>query len=151
MTGRITHGGDLQLLATFGERVRLLAERLGPILVQLPETRPREDGLLALVLDSVDPELAYAFELRHPSWDAPEVAETLADRGIARVNDLTTAAPFRYLRLRDPPYDETRLEALAQELRSPLAAGIPVYAYFKHEEEPTAPRYASRLLELLRP
>jgi hypothetical protein len=25
----------------------------------------------------------------------------------------------------------------------------PVYAYFRHEDEPTAPRYAERLLELL--
>jgi hypothetical protein len=25
----------------------------------------------------------------------------------------------------------------------------PLYAYFRHEDEPTAPRYAERLLELL--
>ena len=30
-----------------------------------------------------------------------------------------------------------------------LADGIEVYAYFKHEDEPTAPGYALRLLELL--
>jgi hypothetical protein len=28
--------------------------------------------------------------------------------------------------------------------------GIEVYCYFKHEEEPSAPRYAARLLELIR-
>ena len=30
-----------------------------------------------------------------------------------------------------------------------LADGIEVYAYFKHEDEPTAPGYARRLLELV--
>ena len=30
-----------------------------------------------------------------------------------------------------------------------LAGGIDVYAYFKHEDEPTAPAYALRLLELV--
>jgi hypothetical protein len=30
-----------------------------------------------------------------------------------------------------------------------LADGIRVYAYFKHEDEPSAPAYARRLLELL--
>jgi hypothetical protein len=30
-----------------------------------------------------------------------------------------------------------------------LADGIEVYAYFKHEDEPTAPGYARRLLEFL--
>ena len=26
---------------------------------------------------------------------------------------------------------------------------VPLYAYFRHEDEPTAPAYAERLLELL--
>ena len=30
-----------------------------------------------------------------------------------------------------------------------LADGVEVYVYFRHEEEPSAPRYAERLLELL--
>ena len=30
-----------------------------------------------------------------------------------------------------------------------IAAGLDVFAYFQHEDEPTAPRYAERLLELV--
>jgi hypothetical protein len=30
-----------------------------------------------------------------------------------------------------------------------IAARLDVFAYFQHEDEPTAPRYAERLLELV--
>ncbi len=54
------------------------------------------------------------------------------------------AEPFRYLRLREPPYTESR-----PARRSRLRLRSPAYVYFRHEDEPTAPGYASRLLELL--
>lgn len=138
MTKRITHFGWLAGLPTFCERVRALGDRLGPILVQLPETRPRDDGFLRLLLDSLDPELDYAFEFRHPSWSEAEFG--------LKVNELDGEAPFRYLRLREPPYDEAQLESLAAQIR---ALDVPVYAYFKHEDDPTAPRYAARLAALV--
>ena len=59
------------------------------------------------------------------------------------------AEPFVYLRFRDPPYDEKALRDLAARIRPLVDEGRDVYAYFRHEEEPTAPRYALRLLELL--
>ncbi len=149
MTRRITYGNDLRFLSTFNERVRALGEHLGPILVRLRDTRPRDDGLLQLMLGSVDPDLRYAFDLRDPSWHAREVADTLAAHGAVRVNDLEADAPFRYLRLQEPPYDDAALQRLAGSIRAELVADIPVYAYFKHEDEPTAPRYAQRLLDLL--
>src|SRR5438045_3295070 len=61
MSGRITHGGRLELTRTFCERVTALGDKLGPVLVQLAPTRPRDDGFLRLVLDSLDPALTYAF------------------------------------------------------------------------------------------
>lgn len=146
MTGSISHGGRLERLPAFLERVRALGDRLGPVLVQFPETRPRDDGFLFLFLESLDPGLRYAFEFRHESW---EVDDVLDEAGAARVGSLAGAATFRYLRLREPPYDDAALAALAAKLRPLLAAGIEVYCYFKHEDEPTAPAYAQRLLELL--
>jgi uncharacterized protein YecE (DUF72 family) len=141
MNRRATHFGDLSVVGTFCERVRALDERLGPILVQLPPTRPRDDGWLDLMRASLDPELEYAFEFRHPSWEGIE--------GIQLVNSLEGDAPLRYLRLREPPYDEDALRAWAERLRPLLAEGIRLYVYFKHEDEPLAPAYASRLAELL--
>ena len=141
MTGRITHSGQLGLVGTFCERVRLLGERLGPVLVQLPETRPRDEGFLALLQGSLDPELEVAYEFRHESWDSADVP--------VRVNSQDADAPFRYLRLREPPYDEAALASWADRLRPLLDDGVRVYCYFKHEDEPTGPGYAERLLELL--
>jgi uncharacterized protein YecE (DUF72 family) len=139
--------GRLELLPTFCEHARLLGDRLGPIRVALD--RPRDDGFLQLLLDSLDPELAYAFELRHPSWE-DSGNRILAERGIARVDELDDGPGFRYLRLREPPYDERHLEEWAGRIRPLLASGLDVYCFFRHEDEPTAPAYASRLLELIR-
>ena len=58
-------------------------------------------------------------------------------------------APFRYLRLREPPYDDAGLQRWADRLRPLLEQGTHLYVYFKHEDEPTAPAYARRLMELL--
>lgn len=142
MSRQITHFGRVDGIPTFCERVRAMGDRLGPILVQLPPTRPRDDGLLRLFLDSLDPELRYAFEFRHESWAGVDL------EGNALVGSLEGDAPFRYLRLRQPPYDEAALAEWAGRLRPVLAAGVDVFAYFKHEDEPTAPAYAKRLLEL---
>jgi uncharacterized protein YecE (DUF72 family) len=146
MTRSITHWGRLDEVGTFCERVRLLGDRLGPILVRLHDNRPRDDGFLRLLLDSVDPELRLAFDLRHPSWDGVE--PMLAEARAVRVNALGADAPFRYLRLREPPYDEASLARWAGRLAPLAASGVEVYCYFKHEDEPTAPRYAQRLLDL---
>jgi uncharacterized protein YecE (DUF72 family) len=143
MSRQITHFGRVDGIPTFCERVRALGDRLGPILVQLPPSRPRDDGLLRLFLDSLDPELLYAFEFRNESWAGVDL------EGSPLVGSLEDGAPFRYLRLREPPYDEAALAGWAGRIRPVLAAGIDVYAYFKHEDEPTAPAYAKRLLELL--
>lgn len=148
MSRRITHFGELALAGTFCERVRALGDRLGPVLVQLPPSRKRDDGLLRLLLDSLDPELSYAFEFRHDSWNEAEIDGMLFDRGAARVGSLAGAAAFRYLRLREPPYDEPALAAWAERLRRALSVAD-VYCYFKHEDEPTGPRYAGRLSELV--
>jgi hypothetical protein len=56
---------------------------------------------------------------------------------------------FRYLRLREPPYDEEALRGVAERLGPVLESGVDVFAYFKHEDEPTAPAYAERLRELV--
>jgi uncharacterized protein YecE (DUF72 family) len=143
MSRQITHFGRLEAIPTFCERVTALGDRLGPVLVQLPPNRPRDEGLLKLFLDSLDPGLRYAFEFRHESWAGVELG------GHALVGSLEGEGPFRYLRLREPPYDETALAEWAGRLRPLLEQGVDVFAYFKHEDDPSAPRYAERLAELV--
>jgi uncharacterized protein YecE (DUF72 family) len=146
MSRRITHFGRLESIPTFCERVRALEGKLGPILVQFPPGRARDDGFLRLFLDSLDRDLDYAFEFRHPSWDVDDV---LAAERVARVGSLAGGARFRYLRLREPPYTDADLAAWAERLRPAVADGVDVYAYFKHEDEPWAPAYAADLLRLV--
>jgi uncharacterized protein YecE (DUF72 family) len=129
----------LRSLGTFEERVRRLGDRLGPVRVVVGS--PRDDGLLALLLGSTG--LPLALDLRDPSWDAADVAPAI------RVNDWEADGPFRYLRFRDPPYSEDALAALAERIRPLLAGGIEVFAYFQHEDTPTAPLYAERLRKLV--
>jgi uncharacterized protein YecE (DUF72 family) len=135
-------GNRPRIVEEFSARARTLGDRLGPVRVQLVSAR--DEGMLQLLLGSLDPELRLAFDLAHPSWDGVE--PTLAAAGAVRVNDLTADAPFRYVRFRDPPYADEELRTWAERLG---ALDEPVYAYFRHEDEPTAPRYALRLLELL--
>ena len=129
----------LRALGTFEERVRLLGHRLGPVRVVVES--PRDDGLLALLLGSVG--IPLALDLRDPSWDGVDVAPAV------RVNDWEADAPFRYLRFRDPPYSEDELEALASRIQPLLTGATEVFAYFRHEDAPTAPKYAERLLRLV--
>ena len=130
--------------ATFAARVGLLGERLGPI--RLLVGSARDEGLLALLLGSFDPTVPLAFDFRHDSWDGIEAD---LPPNAARVNALEADAAFRYVRLREPPYSDADLRSWANRLRPLVDDGLRVYAYFKHEDEPTGPTYAQRLLELL--
>jgi uncharacterized protein YecE (DUF72 family) len=145
----VTSRGRAEGVEAFEQSVRALGDTLGPVRIKVPQAR--DDGFLRLLLDSLAPELRYALDFRHDSWSAVHVDEALERRGMARVDALERDAPFRYLRLRDPPYDEAALASWAERLRPLLAAGTDVYCYFKHEDEPTAPRYAEQLLELVGP
>jgi uncharacterized protein YecE (DUF72 family) len=130
----------LRDVATFEERVRRLGDRLGP--VRFVVEAPRDDGLLALLLGSTD--LRVALDLRDETWDGVDV------RPAVRVNDWEADAPFRYLRFRKPPHSDEELAGLAAGIAPLLASGVEVFAYFRHEDAPTAPAYAERLLELVR-
>jgi hypothetical protein len=114
------------------ERARGLGPRLGPVRVVVESAR--DDGLVERLLDAAGPDVRLAFDFRHPSWSGVD--------GVVAVND-PAARPFRYLRLREPPYTDADLETLA------AAVEAPAYVFFRHEDAPTAPAYAERLLELI--
>jgi uncharacterized protein YecE (DUF72 family) len=148
--------------------VRAVGDRLGPILVQLPDERRRDERFLQLLLDLLDPELSYAVELREASWRVPSVEQLIASRGRAsrgvvarpqrRAADRLALrgfgratggeTPLRYLRLREPPYDDEALRSLAASAGEAATHAIDVYCFFKHEDEPRGARYAARLLAL---
>jgi uncharacterized protein YecE (DUF72 family) len=144
---RLTSFGRVEGVDEFCRMARRLGDRLGPLRFKVPQAR--DDGFLRLLLDALDPEVPVALDFRHDSWDDPEVTAFLDERGVARAGAWDGAAAFRYLRLREPPYDEASLAALAGKIRPQVVAGVDVYAFFRHEDEPTAPLYAARLRELV--
>jgi uncharacterized protein YecE (DUF72 family) len=93
--------------------------------------------------------MRWALDFRHESWLDEEIQARLDERGVARVDAEAGGADFRYLRLRNPPYSDDDLAAEATRIDPMIATGLDVFAYFQHEDEPTAPRYAERLLELV--
>jgi uncharacterized protein YecE (DUF72 family) len=140
--------GRVDFVPDLCARVRELGDHLGPLLVRFADGRGRDDAFLASLLDALDDDLEVALDFRDPSWDGVE--PELERWGAVRVNQLEAgAARFRYLRLREPPYDDDALQAIAERIRPLLADSLAVYCYFRHEDEPTAPAYAGRLLELV--
>jgi uncharacterized protein YecE (DUF72 family) len=137
--------GRVDFAAEFCARMRSLGDRLGPVLVRFDERRERDDDFLRGLLAAFDEDLWLAMDFRHPSWQG---AEELLDARSVAVNQLETDAPFRYLRLREPPYDDDALREWAGRLAPLAEEGVAVHVYFRHEDEPTAPAYAQRLIEL---
>jgi uncharacterized protein YecE (DUF72 family) len=140
--GRVDQGPE------FCARARALGDRLGPLLVRLDDTRTRDDAFVGALLDGLDADLPVALDLRDPSWDGIE-RDLAARPKVVRVNQLESPAPLRYLRLRDAPYDDAALRRWADTIRALLDDGADVFAYFRHEDEPTAPASAERLRELV--
>ncbi len=122
----------LDRVTTFLERVLALGDRLGP--VRVVYEGPQDGGTLSFVEGSVPPGVRLAWDFRDASWQDVD--------GIVRVDD-PDAEPFRYFRLREPPYTDEQLGAFATGVRDPA------YIYVRHEDEPTAPETAGRLRSLL--
>jgi hypothetical protein len=122
----------LDRVTTFLERTLALGDRLGP--VRVVYEGPRDDGTLSFVEGSIPDGVRLAWDFRDDSWNDVD--------GIAKVND-PAAEPFRYLRLREPPYSDDDLRAIAATIRDPA------YVFVRHEDEPTAPATADRLMALL--
>jgi uncharacterized protein YecE (DUF72 family) len=159
--GRITHTRRLrdadQDVSDFLERVRLLGDRLGPILFQCPPTLRFDRGLIESFLAYLPPIAPYAMEFRHESW--AEARDLLAEHGVAwcfaetdETPDDTEpilSEPFAYLRLRREEYPDEHLARWADRIGAALESGTDVFAYLKHEEGAGAPRHAERLAAII--
>jgi uncharacterized protein YecE (DUF72 family) len=122
------------------ERIVALDDRLGCVRVVIDGAR--DDGLLERLLSGFEG-VRLALDLRADSWAGVE-SELGVD--VVRVGDLEAQAGWRYVRFRDPPYDDRALARTAADMRPLLDGGVDVFAFFRHEDEPTAPTAALRLL-----
>ena len=163
----ITHMKKLkdpeQTLPSFFDRVKILGERLGPILFQLPPRWHFNAERLAAFLKALPGAYRYALEFRDPSWLNPEAYRLLADRGAAfciyelggRLTPKEITAGFVYLRLHGPggpyqgTYDTRTLAGWAGAISSWVSQGQEVFCYFDNDEAGYAPKNALRLQEML--
>jgi uncharacterized protein YecE (DUF72 family) len=134
------------------------AGRLGVILFQLPPNMKADPERLAVFLaDARQIGFRISFEFRHESWFAEPIYALLREHSaalcIAESDELSTpneiTAPFSCFRLRKTEYSAADLEAVRETLQTHAEQGD-VFAYFKHEEEPTGALRAASVLETLR-
>lgn len=129
------------------------AERLGPVLFQLPPHVKSAPEVLEDFLSRLPRALRPAFEFRHSSWFHDDIYSVLRSHNaalcVAENEDLTTpeiqTADFVYYRFRKPDYSAGERRQLAQRVRR-AASGSDAFAFFKHEERPESPLWAMELL-----
>jgi len=151
-------------LENFLERARLLREKLGPILFQLPPRWPVNVERLESFLQALPHSCRCVFEFRDASWNTPEVYRILGRHNAALCihdwrahrgpNEIT--ADFTYVRMHGPEgtyqgaYSAEYLQQLAERMerwRSELAA---VYVYFNNDQGGFAVRDAIALRGMLK-
>ena len=158
---RRLHDADEEL-ALFLERIKLLGDHLGPILIQLPPSLKENPELLDSFLSKCDPTLRWAVEFRHPSWFTDTIYTVLSRHGAALcIHDylpnhpLQVTAPFVYLRfhginhLYSGDYPDEALSVWAERLRDWAAARLDGYAYFNNDAGGYAIKNAKTLIKLM--
>jgi uncharacterized protein YecE (DUF72 family) len=160
---RITHiqrlspaSGDA--VGYFFDSARVLGERLGPVLFQLPPNFKKDVARLQAFLERLPPDRPAAFEFRHESWLADDVFDALRAKGAALCAadtdesgeegaPVVATASWGYLRLRRAEYADADLGGWADRiLAQPWERA---FVFFKHEDAGKGPAFARRLLDKL--
>jgi len=134
------------------------AERLGPLLIQLPPNMKRDDDRLASFLGQLPASVRWAIEFRHESWHDTSVELLLRRFNVSwvaadsdeRPVECRDTADFWYVRLRRSAYDDGDLERWAGRIREMVGEGKSCFVYCKHEDEGSPWVWADRLLQLVR-
>ncbi len=157
---RITHFKRLrecgEVLEALAGALAPMADRMGPVLFQLPPNFKADAGLLdAFLAETPTFPGRTAWEFRDASWFADAVYDVLAKHGSAlcaaesdslRSPDLALAPGLRVFRLRRSSYAEAELAALAGHFAALAAEGADVYGFFMHEDVPDGPLRAAAVL-----
>jgi uncharacterized protein YecE (DUF72 family) len=136
------------------------AQRLGPILFQLPPNFKADQAVLSEFVRILPRGVRASFEFRNASWfgeEKPDEAtwQTLRERNAAlcvaeseeRDTPDVVTANFAYYRYRKPSYTPEERKAMVARIQHHLTEGRDVFAYFKHEETPEGVLYAADVLE----
>jgi uncharacterized protein YecE (DUF72 family) len=151
-------------LRRFLDRARLLRERLGPILYQLPPRWRLNMERLESFLDLLPEDLRHVFEFRDQSWFVDEVFQLLEERGASFcAHDMPgldiprlALGSLAYVRFHGAKekyrsgYPEPALRSWSGWMEQQSRSGRDVYVYFNNDAEAHAPHDALRLKEKMR-
>ncbi len=142
---RITHHARLKaesqpLVEYLIKNTAVLAERLGPILFQLPPNLKKDAERLKGFIGYLPSDRRYTIEFRHESWWDEDTFTVLRDRDIAMCISeqaelrcpVVCTASWGYLRLHKLDYDQAGLEEWAKCVTA--QKWNEAYVYFKHDE-----------------
>lgn len=149
--------------------VRLLGDKLGPILLQLPPSFTyTERESLATYLAALPNDRRFAVEFRHRSWDRPDTADLLRAHNICWVaadyihlpKKIVPTTDFLYIRFlgkhgqfavkdREQVDRTTDLQQWQQAIEPHLATVNRVYAFFNDDFAGHAPASVNRFKRLL--
>jgi uncharacterized protein YecE (DUF72 family) len=136
-------------VGTFLDRAKILKQKLGPLLYQLPPNMHRDDGRLESFLSILPRGLKHTLEFRHESWLDGGVFEILRRHNVGLcVFDmpglscpLAATADFAYIRfhgsteLYSSCYSDEELVDWARRLGGLASEAKEVYIYFNNDAE----------------
>lgn len=156
---KITHTKPLNEKADETEylfkTVRALADKLGPILMQLPPYLRKNTELLRDFLTLIPDDIRCTFEFRHRSWFEEEVYELLRTKACAlccsdtdkeELSHLVQTADWGYFRLRKQDYSDDELSRWVERIKA--MNWREAFVFFKHEDEGAGPKLAAKFRKL---
>jgi uncharacterized protein YecE (DUF72 family) len=163
----ITHlkelGDASERLSLLLERIKVIEQRLGPILFQLPPNSRVDANRLNEFLEQLPDDYRYAFEFQDPAWHNPGTYEVLSEHGAAFCifdraglrSPQEVTADFVYTRLHGPEafcggkYDAGALIEWAGAFYSWAHQGKEIFCYFDNHEAGYAVNNALRLHKII--
>jgi len=158
---RLKNAGEAE--ERFVNRAKILGEKLGPLLYQLPPNMHRNDEVLESFLSALPGGMKHVFEFRHESWLEERVFQILHKYnagfcifdmpGISCPVVATTS--FAYIRFHGSSglyfscYSDEELAEWAKKLAKLAADLEAVYIYFNNDAEAFAVRNAMTLRHYL--
>lgn len=150
-----------EALERFFERINILAEKLGPILYQLPPSMHKDLNLLASFIKLLPKKQLGIFEFRHESWYCDDTFKLLDKSGIGFcIHDMPGKETPRiitgdviYVRFHCPTgkyqgnYSKSALQDWANWLKEHIKEARCIYAYFNNDIGGHAIRNAKTLKE----
>ncbi len=152
-----------QSVKTLFDRIKLLGNKLGPVLFQLPPHFQFNAARLETFLQALPRDYRYALEFRDPSWLNAEACRILSHyqaafciyefAGRRTPHEVTT--DFVYIRLHGPgdayqgSYDNRELTEWARAITAWVNQGKEVFCYFDNDAAGYAAQNALTLKEML--